>query len=497
MVTRISNLGASGMDIDEMVKSLMKAQRVKYDKMGQKKTVLEWQKADYNTMYNTISDFRSTVFTYKMQATLTPKTASSSNTSVAAVTANADAVTVNHDLVVAQLADGVKKISSAAITAAGNMKDTLANQFGISGSFNISIKNGDTTKTIAVDSSQSIYELVSNINNSGANVMASYDTTLDRFFLYTNNTGSGAGIDFSGSDAAGTSFLADNLKISTATVSGKDAKFQLDGIDLAQATNNFTISGINYSLKSVGGSTDNPIRIMASPDIDKTVENVKSFIASYNAMLAKVNGELSEARYSDYAPLTDDQKTDMQESDITTWTEKAKSGLLRRDSVLQDLVDGVRGNASSPVTGIAGNYTTASSIGITTGLYTESGKLYLDETKLRTSLAADPDAVKKIFASSGTTSSQQGIAVRMYDTLKTAMTNIATKAGVTAAISGDTKSSLARQIREYTTEMSNLSDRLEDIETRYYNQFTAMDTVLDKLASQSAWLSQQFGTSSS
>jgi len=495
MTTRISNLGVSGLDIDSMVKSLMKARRVKYDEMGQKKTVLEWQKADYNTMYTTISDFRNTAFTNKLQATLTPKTASSSNESVATVTANADAVLINHDLVVTQLADGVKKISSAAITT-GTAKDTLANQFGISGTFNISIKNGDTTKTIAVDSSKSIYELVSNINKSGANVTASYDTTLDRFFLYTNGTGSDSGIDFSGSDAAGLSFLADNLKISTTAASGKDAEFQLDGIELSQSTNNFSISGINYSLKSVGGTTENPVQIMASPDIDKTVANVKSFIESYNALLTKVNGEVDEERYSAYTPLTDDQKSEMSEDDIKTWTEKAKSGLLYHDSILQNLVSSVRSNFSTPISGLTGSYTTASSIGITTGYYTEGGKLYLDETKLRTALAADPDAVNKIFGSSGTTSNEKGIAVRLYDTLKTAMDKIVSKAGVTASISGDTKSSIAKQIRTYITDMDNFSDRLDDIEDRYYNQFDAMETALEKLSSQSAWLSQQLGTSS-
>ncbi len=496
MTTRISNLGVSGLDIDSMVKNLMKAQRVKYDEMGQKKTTLEWQKTDYNTMYTAISDFRNTVFTNKLQATLAPKTASSSNETVAAVTANADAVTVNHALVVTQLADGVKKISSEAITAEGNSKDTLASQFGISGTFNISIKNGDTTKTIAVDSSKSIYELVSSINQSGANVTASYDTTLDRFFLYTTDTGAASGIDFSGSDAAGLNFLSDNLKINTTTAAGKDAKFQLDGIELSKSTNNFTVSGINYSLKSVGGTAENPIQIMASPDIDKTVANVKSFVESYNALLAKVNGELDEDRYSDYAPLTDDQKTDMSEDDIKTWTEKAKSGLLRHDSILESMVDGIRSNFANPVSGIAGSYTTASSIGITTGSYTEGGKLYLDETKLRTALAADPDAVNKIFGTSGTNSSQQGIAVRMYDTLKGAMDNIVSKAGITASISGDTKSSLAKQIKDYTTQMSDLSDRLADIEDRYYTQFDAMETALEKLQSQSSWLSQQLGTSS-
>ncbi|MBP1763070.1 MAG: flagellar capping protein [Firmicutes bacterium] len=496
MATRISNLGASGMDIDEAVKSLMKARRAKYDQMGQKKTLLEWKKADYNTMYNTISEFRDTVFTNKLQATLAPKTAASSNETVATVTANADAVTINHDLVVTALADGVKKISSDAITAEGNSKDTLANQFGISGAFNISIKNGDTTKTITVDSSKSIYELVSNINKAGVNVTASYDTTLDRFFLSTNSTGAQSGIDFTGSDAAGLSFLADNLKINTAADTGQDAAFQLDGIALTQSTNSFTISGVNYSLKAVGGSSANPVKISASADIDKTVENVKNFITSYNAMLAAVNGELSEDRYSDYAPLTDDQKSEMKESDITAWTAKSKSGLLRHDSILQNLIDGVRSNISTPVSGITGSYATASSIGITTGSYSENGKLYLDETKLRTALAADSDAVNKIFGASGMTSSQQGISVRLYNTLKTGMDKIVDQAGITASISGDTKSNLAKQVRTYTTDMSNLNERMQDIEDRYYAQFTAMDTALQKLSSQSSWLAQQFGTSS-
>ncbi|MBP1764542.1 MAG: flagellar capping protein [Firmicutes bacterium] len=270
----------------------------------------------------------------------------------------------------------------------------------------------------------------------------------------------------------------------------------MDGIELSQSTNNFSISGINYSLKSVGGTTENPVQIMASPDIDKTVANVKSFIESYNALLTKVNGEVDEERYSAYTPLTDDQKSEMSEDDIKTWTEKAKSGLLYHDSILQNLVSSVRSNFSTPISGLTGSYTTASSIGITTGYYTEGGKLYLDETKLRTALAADPDAVNKIFGSSGTTSNEKGIAVRLYDTLKTAMDKIVSKAGVTASISGDTKSSIAKQIRTYITDMDNFSDRLDDIEDRYYNQFDAMETALEKLSSQSAWLSQQLGTSS-
>ena len=107
--SRVTNLGVSGMDIDQTVKDLMAAKRVPYDKMYQKKTIAEWKKAGYNAMYTAISDFRTTVFNNKLQATLAPKNASSSDDAIATVTANADAANVSHDLVVTQLASGVKK----------------------------------------------------------------------------------------------------------------------------------------------------------------------------------------------------------------------------------------------------------------------------------------------------------------------------------------------------------------------------------------------------
>ena len=78
-------LSGSGMDIDSIVKSLMTGQQAKTDALLQKKTVLQWQKTAYNTVYDDISNFRATVFNYKLQGTLSPNKVSSSNTSVATV----------------------------------------------------------------------------------------------------------------------------------------------------------------------------------------------------------------------------------------------------------------------------------------------------------------------------------------------------------------------------------------------------------------------------
>ncbi len=100
MTTRISNLGSSGLDIESTVKSLMTARRVPYDKMYSQKTQLEWKKASYNTMYKAISEFRTKVFNNKLESTLAPKKAASSNEAVVTVKANAEAADLSHDLVV-------------------------------------------------------------------------------------------------------------------------------------------------------------------------------------------------------------------------------------------------------------------------------------------------------------------------------------------------------------------------------------------------------------
>lgn len=180
-------LSGSGMDIDALVKKLMTGQQAKSDALLQKKTVAQWQKTAYNTVYDDISKFRDTLFNYKLQGTLSPNKVSSSNTSVATVTANAEAAAVNHSLVVAQLASGVNLTSTAAISSTiPPTMGTLATQLGMSTTtpFIINIKNGTAASLpITIDPlTETINDVVNKFNKAGVNVKASYDGTLDRFF---------------------------------------------------------------------------------------------------------------------------------------------------------------------------------------------------------------------------------------------------------------------------------------------------------------------------
>jgi flagellar hook-associated protein 2 len=527
-------LSGSGMDIDSIVKSLMTGQQAKTDALLQKKTVLQWQKTAYNTVYDDISNFRATVFNYKMQGTLSPNKVSSSNTSVATVSASADAAEVNHSLVVAQLASGANLTSTANISTGD--KSTLASQMGVLNSFTLNIGNGSTNKSITIKPTDSVNNVVSAINNAGVNVKASYDSTLDRFFISTTNMGSSTGINITTTsispnasvrDDGGlfieglhlytsapiSSSTSDGTNTTTTTTfssaPGRDAVFKLDGVSLTEASNTFGISGVTYNLTGVStgaamlspGVMDMTVgqttSVSVTNDVDKAVASIQSLVDSYNKILTEVNGMVNETRYKDYPPLTDAQKTAMKESDITAWEAKAKSGMLHNDSTLSNLVNTMRSAFSSPVS--TGTYNSGASIGITTGNYTEGGKLYLDTDKLRTALNAKPDVLSQLFGASGenlegtTVYSDQGISGRLYDGIKATMDQLAQTAGTNGTAQYDTNSSYAKRITDYSLQISYQADRFDVVEAAYYKKFNAMELALKQLSSQSSWL-QSVGT---
>lgn len=616
MVMRTYGLSGSGMDIDQMVKDLMKARRASYDKVWQKKVQTEWKKQDVNTIYTLSEDFRNkTIADFRKQGNLSPKQVTSTNETVASATANGDAANVSHSLTVQQLADGIKLSSSGSITdtASGKTKGTLAQQFGIAAgsSFDLTI-NG---KKVTVTDTMTLNEVVSSINKAGADVKANYDTTLDRFYLYSNKTGSAAVVNFNGTSDQGLDFLFNDLKIGTtgsnlstigmtsqntfsdgtATVgdafgissaftlnvskngvaapvaidptdtiedmlgkieaklgagsatldaatgritikavdinngwsiegadatgqdflsnklgmkqlvqNGQDAVINLDGVTLRQGSNSFTVSNVTYTLKSTSflDSSNQPIptNISIQPDIDKAISNVQNFVDSYNTYITLLQQELTENKYSDFAPLTDAQKADMKDSDIKAWEDKAKSGSLRRDPILTKLVADMRMSFSNPIKGLTGKYQSATDIGITTGKYfdddgnltTESssgGKMYVDEDTLRKALEEDPDIVFKIFGTPGDTQNTEGVGNRLYDQMYTALNTLKTEAGTPNVT--DTTSNMAKSIASYTDQLDRMNDQLSQIEDRYYKQFDAMETALSNMNKQSAWLTQQ------
>ena len=76
----------------------------------------------------------------------------------------------------------------------------------------------------------------------------------------------------------------------------------------------------------------------------------------------------------------------------------------------------------------------------------------------------------------------------MADKMKTSSTS--------SALTFYNDKQIAKQLKQYKTDISDWDEKLQDMEDKYYKQFAAMEKALSNLNSQTASLSSLFGTSS-
>lgn len=123
-----------------------------------------------------------------------------------------------------------------------------------------------------------------------------------------------------------------------------------------------------------------------------------------------------------------------------------------------------------------------------------NGKLLLMSGKgytMKLNSGTTNDALAALGFNDGDTfdSSKKGIAARLYDKILLGGGKLTSKAG--ASTSYYDTSTLGLELVGIAASITKMNKRLSDIESRYYARFTAMETALSRLDSQSAWLSQQ------
>lgn len=242
-------------------------------------------------------------------------------------------------------------------------------------------------------------------------------------------------------------------------------------------------------------TTVNPVTLTSSTDVDNMVDKIKKFVETYNGLVTTINGKLRETYDRNYPPLTDEQKEDMSEDEIEKWEAKAKTGLLRNDSILTNGLYGMRSTFMNSVGGLGDATIDAlAEIGITTSSTTsDGGKLVIDEDKLRTAIEKDADQVAAIFTNTGTVSKDsatgktvdtRGIAQRLRDELKDFTGQIEKKAG--KASSTNQTFTIGRRLDEVEDSIDRWLEKLKNTESRYWKQFTAMEQAINKANSQSS-----------
>lgn len=344
-------------------------------------------------------------------------------------------------------------------------------------------------------------------NNKDAGVTATYLGSANKFVLSSNEKGEGRKISL-GADPKDTTDAA-NL------IFGGDKKESHDGTDgemsilyngvqttITSSSNTFSIDGLDITATNTfntGSATaEGGVRFTASADTEKVTETVKKFIEAYNAMIDEVRTQATTRPDSNYKPLTDDQKNEMNETSIKNWEDKAKEGILYNSSALKDLDNATQGIFSSMmINGVS--YDDLEKIGISfSDDYTAGGKIVFDEEKFKTAMDSDPEKVSDLFT--GT----HGIVNTIDSTLSTYATRYASKNGNSYGVlieeAGSEKLSLTltnnsiyKELKDMQETITNLQSQLSTEQDRYISQFTQMETLINQMNSQSSYLSQLGG----
>ncbi len=481
---------SSGMDTEQLIKDIMTAERIPVDRVYQQKVRAEWKRDAYRDVNTKLSQLRNMSFDLGLQSSFQQKIATSSYDNVVSVNATGRAQAGTYELRVDKLAtSGQLLANEAGANFAAYMEDFSGEDI----TFELRGLDGEMEEIVVTekDTLESVLAKINNNKNIG--IRAFHDS--GKVSLTTTGTGENAKIVVSDDESGffnkvfGLGENATEIEDGVFEVaSGKNAEVNINGLDLERESNSFDLDGITVNLQEVSNTT---VRIEVKHDVDATVDKIKEFVDLYNSLVDEFNLMTREEVHRDFPPLTPEQKGALSEKEIELYEEKARSGLLRSDPIISNVLTEMRMALGGAVEGLEGNKS-LSQIGIKTGSWYEYGKLYIDEDKLRTAIEEDPDNVESIFTNRSDVPSEKGLASRLTAALDKGMKRITDTAGK-ASVTYD-QSFLGEQIRGLEDRLSAMEDRLIRIEANHWQKFTAMEKVLSQLYAQGDWLVQQLAT---
>lgn len=294
-------------------------------------------------------------------------------------------------------------------------------------------------------------------------------------------------ITFTKNDNGTVTYDCDRTKLSLQEAT--DSIINYNGVELINGSNNVSVNGLTLELKGV---TTESLSINVSKDTSAVYDMVKDFIKQYNEVLGEMNDAYNADSARGYEPLTSEEREAMTEEQIEKWENKIKDSLLRRDDTLSSLVSTMRTIMQGAVSYNGKTYTLGS-LGIGTTDYAEYGKLHIngdeddasvsDKTnKLKAAIDEDPEKVMTILST---------VAGKLYDAMQEKMKSTKTSSAFTFY----NDKTMTKDLKTYKDDLKKMESKLKDIEDRYYKQFTAMETAMAKLNSQTNSLAALMGMS--
>ena len=360
----------SNLDTQDIINKMVSLEARSMDLVEAKKQIEQQKLASFQTLKNRLQTFKSVVTTLNTESrfivnkSVFSNNSSSDNNKVVDITTTSSATSGTYSLVVDNLATETKIISNGFANTTSELENGR-----------VKVTSGSASSTVTINSTNnSLDGLRLAINNLGLDVKASFlndgdDTVPVRLLISGNLTGATGAVTMSYSKDS--IYPVDEISFTT-TQEAKNASFTIDGVSISKSSNTVSdvISGAALKLQSAGSGT-----ISLSTDTDAITTKVSDFVDEYNEISLFLSEQLS----------------------LDTETEE--TGVLFGNFAVQNLQQILRSSISTKVTGITGDYTYLSQIGITTK---SDGTLILDTDDLSEALIDDIQNVSQLFSSRGT-----------------------------------------------------------------------------------------------
>jgi len=431
----------SGFDVKSIVSQLMTVESQPLIRLNEKEATIQGQISTYGILKSNLSAVQTAVAQFKDTTALLATKASSADTNILTVSSDTNALTASYDVTIDRLAQQHKTGSTEFASTA---------TFGGTAGDELIITVDTTSFTVDLTTAQTLSEIQEaiNVQTNDTGVAAGLitgDSSNQTLVLTSGTSGydNRVQLSFSGAINAGTFNFAmlnrDVNDVLLATENELDASLTIDGVALTRSTNSVTdaVSGLTLSLQSTGQTT-----AAITQDTSVAKNALQNFVNAYNTL-----------------------------HDQFTTTSNTSSNR----SILRNIESQLRRSFNEEHTGL-GDYAYLSQIGVSTN--EDTGKLELNGTTFTTALETAPDSVVAYF-----TDSTNGFAIK-NDALIT-----------TFVQSGGTLDNIIdganQQISNIAQNRTSLTQHLQSIEKRYYDQFSALDTLMASMTATSNFLTQQ------
>lgn len=440
--------GISGLDINNLVSQLVAAEAAPLQQRITRHEVAVTTKISaLGSLKGALSAFKSALEPLKNVEVFQARKATSADTDYFTVTASSKATAGRYDVEVVQLAKahqlGSAPFEDGAAAAVGH------------GTLTISV--GDESFEVVIDEENATLVDIRNAINSATDNKGVSATLLNtaegtRLILTSKKTGADHAIQVTatGGDGGLAQLNPEGLTSLMQLEPAQNAMIRIAEFPIESNTNVFedVIDGVTITAKK--SSEGEEIGLDVAFDSAGVQARIQKFVTEYNnlqAQLAKLGGYSAETK---------------------------TGGPMLGDALLRGVESELRRSLTQPVEGVGGSYRTLASVGITTST---TGALTLDSAKLTKALNEDPEAVAKLFGS------EDGVAAKMFAQVERRLSS-------DGAIEGR-NSSLKNELKGIEKDKEMTMVRLQQLESRYRKQFTALETLLAQMQATSSYLGQQ------